>query len=83
MWRTSDASQQNFATYNASGGDPVSCYIKVKTDAVGSAGQVKTSEDGKVEGILFQITGSDGSSVTKITDASGNIDIDGLPIYSR
>lgn len=82
VWRTSDSSQQNFATYNASGGDPVSCYIKVKTDAVGSAGLVKTSEDGKVEGIQFQITGSDGSSTTKTTDASGNIDIDGLPIYA-
>ena len=58
------------------------CYIKVKTDAVGSAGLVKTSEDGKVEGIQFQITGSDGSSTTKTTDANGNIDIEGLPIYA-
>ena len=82
VWRTSDPSQQNFATYNADGGEPVRCYIKVKTDAVGSAGLVKTSEDGKVEGIQFQITGSDGSSTTKTTDASGNIDIDGLPIYA-
>ncbi|WP_236757204.1 VaFE repeat-containing surface-anchored protein [Acutalibacter muris] len=81
VWRTSDTSQQNFATYNASGGDPVSCYIKVKTDAVGSAGLKKTSEDGKVSGIQFQITGSDGST-TKTTDANGNIDIDGLPIYA-
>ncbi len=82
VWRTSDSSQQNFATYNAAGGEPVRCFIKVKTDAVGSAGLKKTSEDGKVEGIQFQITGSDGSSTTKTTDASGNIDIDGLPIYS-
>ncbi|WP_217957945.1 VaFE repeat-containing surface-anchored protein [Acutalibacter muris] len=82
VWRTSDSSQQNFATYNAAGGEPVRCFIKVKTDAVGSAGLVKTSEDGKVEGIQFQITGSDGSSTTKTTDASGNIDIDGLPIYA-
>lgn len=82
VWRTSDSSQQNFATYNADGGEPVGCYIKVKTDAVGSAGLVKTSEDGKVEDIQFQITGSDGSSVTRTTDASGNIDIDGLPIYA-
>ncbi len=82
VWRTSDPSQQNFATYNAAGGEPVKCYIKVKTDAVGSAGLVKTSEDGKVEGVQFQITGSDGSSVTKTTDANGNIDIEGLPIYA-
>ncbi len=82
VWRTSDSSQQNFATYNAAGGEPVGCYIKVKTDAVGSAGLIKTSEDGKVEGIQFQITGSDGSSTTKTTDANGNINIDGLPIYS-
>ena len=82
VWQTSDPSQQDFATYNADGGEPVGCYIKVKTDAVGSAGLVKTSEDGKVEGVQFQITGSDGSSTTKTTDASGNIDIDGLPIYA-
>jgi LPXTG-motif cell wall-anchored protein len=48
---------------------------------VGSAGLVKTSEDGKVSGISFRIDGSDGSSATKTTDASGNIDIEGLPIY--
>ncbi|WP_217959090.1 VaFE repeat-containing surface-anchored protein [Acutalibacter muris] len=82
VWRTADRNFQDFATYYKEGGDPVSCYIKVKTDAVGSAGLVKTSEDGKVEGIQFQITGSDGSSTTKTTDASGNIDIEGLPIYS-
>ena len=82
VWRTADRDFQDFATYYKEGGDPVSCYIKVKTDAVGSAGLVKTSEDGKVEGIQFQITGSDGSSTTKTTDASGNIDIEGLPIYS-
>lgn len=82
VWQTSDSSQQDFATYNADGGEPVGCYIKVKTDAVGSAGIVKTAEDGKVSGLQFQITGSDGSSTTKTTDASGNIDIDGLPIYA-
>ena len=82
VWRTSDPSQQDFATYNADGGEPVGCYIKVKTDAVGSAGLVKTAEDGKVSGLQFQITGSDGSSTTKTTDANGNIDIDGLPIYN-
>ncbi len=82
VWKTSDSSQQDFATYNADGGEPVGCYIKVKTDAVGSAGIIKTAEDGKVSGLQFQITGSDGSSTTKTTDASGNIDIDGLPIYT-
>ncbi len=82
VWRTSDSSQQDFATHNGDGGEPVGCYIKVKTDAVGSAGLVKTAEDGKVSGLQFQITGSDGSSTTKTTDANGNIDIDGLPIYN-
>ena len=81
VWRTSDSSQQNFATYNAAGGDPVSCFIKVKTDAVGNAGLVKTAEDGKVSGLQFQITGDDGSSMTKTTDSSGNIDMEGMPIY--
>ena len=35
VWRTSDSSQQDFATYNAAGGEPVGCYIKVETEAVG------------------------------------------------
>ncbi len=82
VWRTSDRTFQDFATYNADGGDPVKCFIKVKTDAVGNAGLVKTSEDGKVSGIQFQITGSDGSSQTRTTDANGKIDMEGMPIYA-
>lgn len=83
VWRTSDRSQQDCATYNAGGGDPVQCYIKVKTDAVGSAGLVKTAEDGEVSGRTFQIEGSDGSSQTLTTDSSGRIDVDSLPIYTE
>ena len=29
VWRTSDSSQQDFATYNAAGGEPVSCYLSL------------------------------------------------------
>ena len=81
VWRTSDSSQQDFATYNAAGGEPVGCYIKVETEAVGDASLEKTAGDGKVGGIQFQITGDDGSSRNVTTDANGNIDMTAMPIY--
>ena len=34
VWRTSDRNFQDFATYNADGGDPVSCYIKENQGSV-------------------------------------------------
>ena len=82
VWKTSDASYQKFAVYDSGGEvDPIPAYIKIAFDAVGSAALTKTSEDGIVGGISFTITGSDGSSVTKTTDSSGSISLDGLPIY--
>ena len=82
VWKTQDASYQRMAVYDSGGEvDPIPAYIKVSFDAVGSAGLKKTSEDGIVSGISFTITGSDGSSVTKTTDSSGSISLDGLPIY--
>jgi len=83
VWRTTshDPSQQDFAVLYTDGYDPVSAIITIKADAVGSAGLRKISEDGDVAGKSFRITGSDGSSVTKTTDSSGKISLDGLPIY--
>lgn len=84
IWRTSGGSggtgEQDFVSYR-NDTDPVPAYIKVQTDAVGSAGLQKISEDGIVSGMTFRITGSDGTSVTRTTDSSGSISLDGLPIY--
>ncbi len=84
IWRTNGGNggtgEQDFVSYQ-NDTDPVPAYIKVKTDSVGSAGLLKISEDGDVAGKSFLFSGSDGSSVTKTTDSSGAISMDGLPIY--
>mgnify|MGYP001623632801 CR=1 FL=1 len=49
--------------------DPVSASFKVKT-ATGNARIVKTSEDGKVEGIQFTLEGN-GLTYTGVTDSKG------------
>lgn len=49
--------------------DPVSASFKVKT-ATGNARIIKTSEDGKVEGIQFTLTGN-GLTYTGVTDSKG------------
>lgn len=67
---------QDFATYGATVSDPVSGYLKLEV-MTGSMKLLKTSEDGKVEGIRFSITG-EGFSATKTTNAQGEIDITDL-----
>ncbi len=85
VWRTAGGAggtgDQDFATHTGNGGDPITAYIKLAFDAVGGAGLRKTSEDGIVSGVSFEIIGTDGSSVTKTTDGDGRISLDGLPIY--
>lgn len=56
--------------------DPVPSFLKVRT-AAGSAKIVKTSEDGKVDGIAFIISGN-GVNQTVTTNSRGEIRIDGL-----
>lgn len=56
--------------------DPVPSYFKVRT-AAGSAKIVKTSEDGKVDGITFRIQG-DGVDKTVKTANGGVIQVDNL-----
>lgn len=56
--------------------DPVKGYLNIKV-SYGSAKIVKTSEDGKVEGISFTITGN-GVNKTVTTGAGGIIQIDNL-----
>ncbi|MBR4054698.1 MAG: Cys-Gln thioester bond-forming surface protein, partial [Clostridia bacterium] len=56
--------------------DPVPAYLKV-VSPTGSARIVKTSEDGKIEGIQFTITGN-GIDKTVSTDENGEITISDL-----
>lgn len=71
-----DGGIQDIVTYAQSVSDPVSGYLKVKV-SYGSAKIVKTSEDGKVEGLSFTITGN-GVNKTVQTGAGGVIQIDNL-----
>lgn len=67
---------QDIVTYAQSVNDPVKGYLNIKV-SYGSAKIVKTSEDGKVEGISFTITGN-GVNKTVQTGAGGTIQIDNL-----
>lgn len=71
-----DGGIQDIVTYAQSVSDPVNGYLKVKV-SYGSAKIVKTSEDGKVEGISFTITGNSVNKTVK-TGAGGIIQIDNL-----
>ena len=67
---------QDLSTYSAEVNDPVKGYLNIKV-SLGSAKIVKTSEDGKVSGITFTITGN-GVNKTVTTGANGEITIDNL-----
>lgn len=68
--------RQDTVTYAQSVSDPVKGYLNIKV-SYGSAKIVKTSEDGKVEGLSFTITGN-GVNKTVKTGAGGEIQIDNL-----
>lgn len=67
---------QDTVTYAQTVNDPVKGYLNIKV-SYSSAKIVKTSEDGKVEGISFTITGN-GMNKTVTTGAGGVIQIDNL-----
>lgn len=67
---------QDFATYGTTVTDPVVGFLNLEVKT-GNMKLIKTSEDGKVEGIRFTITG-EGYNATKATDSSGEIDISDL-----
>lgn len=68
--------QQDFATYGTTVTDPVVGFLNLEVKT-GSIKLIKTSEDGKVEGIRFTISGED-YNATKTTDSRGEIDISDL-----
>lgn len=67
---------QDTITYSASVSDPVKAFLNVKV-SYGSAKIIKTSEDGKVDGIKFTVVG-DGVNQTVTTNSRGEIQIDNL-----
>ena len=77
---------QDTVTYAQTVNDPVKGYLNIKV-SYGSTKIVKTSEDGKVAGITFTVTGNEGISFTitgngvnktVTTGAGGVIQIDNL-----
>ena len=68
--------QQDYTTYGVTVSDPVTGYLNLEVKT-GGMKLVKTSEDGKVEGISFTISG-EGYHETKTTNSAGEIDISDL-----
>ena len=71
-----NSSVQDVVTYAQEVSDPVSGYVKMKV-SYGSCQIVKSSEDGKVDGIKFTITGN-GVNQTVTTANGGKFQIDNL-----
>lgn len=71
-----DGGIQDTVTYAQTVNDPVKGYLNINV-SYGSAKIVKTSEDGKVAGITFTITGN-GVNQTVQTGPNGEIQIDNL-----
>jgi hypothetical protein len=67
---------QDTVTYSATVSDPVKAYLTVNV-SYGSVKLIKTSEDNKVSGISFTITGN-GINETVKTNANGEIQVDNL-----
>ena len=71
-----NSSVQDVVTYAQEVSDPVSGYVKMKV-SYGSCQIVKTSEDGKVDGINFTISGN-GVNQTVTTANGGKFQLDNL-----
>lgn len=73
------SSKQDVVTGVQSDTETMTAYFAVKTSA-GSLKIVKTSDDGKVEGIKFKVTGADNYSKTVTTNSKGEFQIDDLKV---
>ena len=68
---------QDVVTYGENVSDPVSAYLRLEMEALGTMHLVKTSEDGVVAGISFTISGN-GITKTVTTGRDGTIDVSEL-----
>ena len=73
---SNNAGRQDIVSYTAGVNDPVKAYLKVNVEN-GNVRIVKTSDDGKISGITFTVTG-DGVNETAVTDEDGIVDINNL-----
>lgn len=73
------STKQDVVTGVQSDTETTTAYFAVKTSA-GSLKIKKTSEDGKVSGISFKITGPNSYSKTVKTDSNGVFQIDNLVV---
>ena len=71
------AVSQDVATCGFAGGDPTSVTFNVKVELDGSMKIVKTSEDGKVSGVRFRVSGN-GVDTTVQTGTDGTIIVPNL-----
>ncbi len=68
---------QDVITYGENVSDPVSAYLRLEMEALGTLHLVKTSEDGVVAGISFTISGN-GITRTVTTGRGGTVDVSEL-----
>lgn len=71
-----DGTMQDVVTFRDTVSDPMYAYLHLKV-SYGSVKIIKTSEDGKVDGIAFTISGN-GVNQTVATNSRGEIRIDSL-----
>lgn len=71
-----DVGQQDLATYAATVKDPVTAFLRLRV-STGNIKIVKTSEDGRVDGITFRIKGNGVDKTVKIANG-GSITADNL-----
>lgn len=62
--------QQDLATYAATVRDPVTAFLRLRV-STGNIKIVKTSEDGRVDGITFRIKGNDVDKTVKTANGGG------------
>ena len=72
---------QDVTTCGFNGGDPAIMTLNVKVELDGSMKIVKTSEDGKVSGVRFRVTGN-GVDTTVQTGTDGTIIVPNLKVGS-
>ena len=77
VWTSNEYMQQEVLS-GAPVPSPVTAWLKVQTEKPGTIALKKTSEDGKVSGVKFQISGN-GISKTVTTGKDGSVDVTGLP----
>lgn len=71
-----DGTMQDVVTFRDTVSDPMYAYLHLKV-GYGSVKIIKTSEDGKVDGIAFTVSGN-GTEQTVTTNADGEMQLDDL-----